>query len=112
MDELIEKYMKTSEEVTEAAKNPEVVAKVEHTVILWCKNIERVLALSKQMRKETDTMGPLVELAYWRNLMAKMCYIIQQVQDRKFVNFIQVLIHSKSRVLRVSRSSIIEFIFC
>ena len=33
--------------------------------------------------------------------MAKMCYIIQQVQEWKFISFIQVLVHSKSMVLRV-----------
>ncbi len=46
-------------------------------------------------------MGPLAELAYWRNLMAKMCYIIQQTQEWQLVNMIQVLMQAKSRVLRV-----------
>lgn len=103
MDEVFETYLKNAEDVVEVAKNPEIVAKVGHTVILWCKNIEKVLAISKQMRKETDTMGPLAELAYWRNLMAKMCYIIQQVQQWNVVNFIQVLVHAKSRVLKVGK---------
>jgi len=102
LDEVFDMVLKTSDDVLEASKNPEIVAKVEHNVILWCKSIEKVLALSKQMRKETDDMGPLAELAYWRNLMAKMCYIIQQVQQWQLVNFIQVLVHAKSRVLRVS----------
>jgi dynein heavy chain len=61
MDELYEKHLKTADDVMESAKNPEIVAQVEHTVILWCKNIEKVLALSKQMRKETDDMGPTGE---------------------------------------------------
>ncbi|CAG7714181.1 unnamed protein product [Allacma fusca] len=100
VDEIYEAYLRTPESTIQAAKNPQVVAKVEQVVISWCKNIERVLALSKQMRKETDVMGPLAELAYWRNLVAKMCYIIQQVQEWKFINFIQVLVHSKSKVLR------------
>lgn len=102
MDDIFQKYLKTSEEVIEASRNPDIVAKVEHTVIQWCKNFEKVLAMSKQMRKETDTMGPLAELAYWRNLMAKMCYIIQQTQQINVQNFIQVLIHAKSRVLKVN----------
>jgi len=104
MDEVFETCLKNAEDVVHVAKNPEIVAKVEHTVILWCKNIEKVLAISKQMRKETDTMGPLAELAYWRNLMAKMCYIIQQVQQWNVINFIQVLVHAKSRVLRVRQT--------
>ena len=34
--------------------------------------------------------------------MAQMSFIIQQVQDWKFITFIQVLVHSKSKILRVS----------
>lgn len=81
MDEIFEKYLKTADDVMESSRNHEVVAKIEHTVIVWCKNIEKVLALSKQMRKETDTMGPLAELAYWRNLMGKVHFykFFQQV---------------------------------
>jgi hypothetical protein len=101
MDVVYEKYIKTADSLMNAAKDPETVARVEHTVIQWCKNIERVLAISKQMRKETDTMGPYAELAYWRNLMAKMCYIIQNVQQLTVVSFINVLICAKSRVLKV-----------
>jgi len=93
--------LNTSEEVMIAAKNAEIVSQVEHAVSLWCKNIEKELALCKQMRKDTDDMDTLDELAYWRNLTAKLSYIIQQVQGWKVVSFIQVLVHSKSRVLRV-----------
>lgn len=102
LEELSESQIKTSDDIIAAAKNPETVQKVEHVVIMWCKNIERVLAISKQMRKETDNMGPLAELAYWRNLMGKMCYIIQQTQEKQLVNIIEVLKQAKSRVLRVS----------
>ena len=56
--ELYETHLKTADEVLESSKNPEIVAKVEHAVILWCKSIEKVLALSKQTRMETDDMGP------------------------------------------------------
>lgn len=108
MTELLEYRLSTPEKVMEAAKNAEVVAKVEHIVILWCKNIERVLALSKLMRKDTDAMGPNAELAYWRNLHAKMCFIIQQLQQWEFVHFIQVLIHSKSKVLRVRQFNVYQ----
>ncbi|ODM96104.1 Dynein heavy chain 5, axonemal [Orchesella cincta] len=100
LDDISETAIKTTDDILEASKNPDVVQKIEHAVILWCKNIERVLAISKQMRKETDSMGPLAELAYWRNLMAKMCYIIQQTQEWQLVNYIQVLLQAKSRVLR------------
>lgn len=102
LDEIYETSIRTTEDIITAARNPDVVQKIEHAVILWCKNIERVLAISKQMRKETDNMGPLAELAYWRNLMAKMCYIIQQTQEWQLVNMIQVLMQAKSRVLRVN----------
>jgi len=131
MEDVYEKFIKTADSLMNAAKDPETVARVEHTVVQWCKNIERVLAMSKQMRKETDTMGnlkqvdlsaefivihmkfmkiiflcaihlgPYAELAYWRNLMAKMCFIIQQVQQLSVVSFINVLNCAKSRVLKV-----------
>jgi len=57
MEDVYEKFIKTADSLMNAAKDPETVARVEHTVVQWCKNIERVLAMSKQMRKETDTMG-------------------------------------------------------
>jgi len=109
MTEIVQKYLITPEKVLESAKRPEAVTAVEHIVILWCKNIERVLALSKLMRKDTDAMGPNAELAYWRNLHAKMCFIIQQLQQWQFVHVIQLLVLSKSKVLRVSRVSILHF---
>ena len=65
MDEIYDNYLKTTEAALDAASKPRIVAKVEHVVNSWCKNIEKVIALSKQIRKETDNMGPLAELAYW-----------------------------------------------
>lgn len=109
LNEISEGAIKTTDDILASAKNPEIVQLIEHAAILLCKNIERVLATSKQMRKETDNMGPLAELAYWRNLMAKMCYIIQQTQEWQLFNMIQVLMHAKSRVLRVRKMNFQSF---
>jgi len=37
----------------------------------WCKVVERVLAESDLIRKESDDVGPSTELDYWKARMAK-----------------------------------------
>lgn len=65
MDEIHDTYLYTTQAALDASAKPKTVAKVENVVNLWCKNIEKVIALSKQIRNETENMGPLAELAYW-----------------------------------------------
>ena len=41
------------------------------TLLGWCKTVERVLAESDLIRKESDDVGPSTELDYWKARMAK-----------------------------------------
>jgi len=44
----------------------------------WCKVVERVLAESDLIRKESDDVGPSTELDYWKARMAKFNRCAQQ----------------------------------
>ena len=57
VDDIFEAFLKTSEETIIASKNPIVVEQVETIVNVWCKNIEKVLALSKQIVRAHHRIG-------------------------------------------------------
>ncbi len=44
---------------------------MEELLGLWCRQIEKVLTESEQIRREADDVGPSAELNYWKMRMAK-----------------------------------------
>ncbi|XP_070548103.1 dynein axonemal heavy chain 8-like [Ptychodera flava] len=91
----------SASECISAANNPETLTAVEELVLLWCKQIEQVLAESDQMRKEADDTGPLAELEHWRFLNAKFNSILQQIKGKKCKTAISILHAAKSKVLKI-----------
>ena len=42
--------------------------------------VNKVLAESEQMRRESDNIGPRAELQYWKDRMAKFSSLIDQIK--------------------------------
>ncbi|KAK9893078.1 hypothetical protein WA026_023570 [Henosepilachna vigintioctopunctata] len=57
--------------------NKELVQKVESVVRVWNKKIERALVQYEQLRKEDEFVGPLEEVEYWRNQLARFTSIVE-----------------------------------
>jgi len=54
-----------------AGKNLELLEKMEALFNVWHGQIEQVLTEHEQIRREADSIGPDVELQYWKNRMDK-----------------------------------------
>ena len=78
-------------------------------VVLMMKNKEikilffivKVLAESEQMRKEADDTGPVAELEHWRQRRAKFNTLLDQMKSFDCKTVIAILMHAKSKVLKV-----------
>lgn len=56
---------------------------------------------SQQLRRETETIGPSAELAYWRRLFAQFSSIISHIKSPHTQSFIQLLTEAKSKLIKV-----------
>lgn len=54
------------------------------------------------MRKEADDTGPIAELEHWRQRRAKFNTLLDQMKSKQCKTVIGVLMHAKSKVLKVS----------
>ena len=60
------------------------------------------MAESEQMRKEADDTGPIAELEHWRQRRAKFNSLLDQMKSQQCKTVIQILLHAKSKVLKVT----------
>lgn len=58
---------------------------------------------SQQLRRETETVGPSVELAYWRRLLARFSSIISHLKSPYTQSFIKLLTEAKSKLIKVKK---------
>ncbi|KAL3274758.1 hypothetical protein HHI36_019544 [Cryptolaemus montrouzieri] len=59
--------------------NKDLIQKVEFAVRIWNKKIERALVQYQQLRKEDEFVGPLEEVEYWRNQLARFSSMFEFV---------------------------------
>jgi dynein heavy chain len=88
---------KDPSEYQNAAHHPEISAGLEQLVTEWCKQVEKVLAESEQMRKEADDIGPNAELAHWKARLIKFNSINDQLRSPTCQKVVGILIASKSK---------------
>ncbi|XP_075002904.1 dynein axonemal heavy chain 8 isoform X1 [Calonectris borealis] len=93
--------LQSFEKVTAAADNPDMVHQLEEVLMIWYRQIERVLIESKQMRKEADDSGPLTELEHWKCMSAKFNFIIEQIKGPNCKAVINVLNVGHSKLLKM-----------
>ncbi|XP_045464438.1 dynein axonemal heavy chain 8-like isoform X2 [Harmonia axyridis] len=73
--------------------NRELIRKVECAVRIWNKKIERTLVQYEQLRKEDEFVGPLEEVEYWRNQLARFSSIVNFISSdtcNRLVNFLKL----------------------
>ncbi|XP_064365601.1 dynein axonemal heavy chain 8 [Dromaius novaehollandiae] len=93
--------LQSFEEVTAAADNSDMVRQLEEVLMIWYRQIERVLIESEQMRKEADNSGPLTELEHWKCMSAKFNFIIEQIKGPNCKAVINVLNVGHSKLLQM-----------
>ncbi|XP_010219892.1 PREDICTED: dynein heavy chain 8, axonemal [Tinamus guttatus] len=93
--------LQSFEEVTAAADNPDMIRQLEEVLMIWYRQIERVLIESEQMRKEADNSGPLTELQHWKCMSAKFNFIIEQIKGPNCKAVINILNVAHSKVLQM-----------
>uniref|UniRef100_A0A8B9E3F0 Dynein axonemal heavy chain 8 n=1 Tax=Anser cygnoides TaxID=8845 RepID=A0A8B9E3F0_ANSCY len=93
--------LQSFEEVTAAADNPDMVHQLEEVLMIWYRQIERVLIESQQMRKEADNSGPLTELEHWKCMSAKFNFLIEQIKGPNCKAVVNILNVAHSKLLKM-----------
>ncbi|XP_072356695.1 dynein axonemal heavy chain 8-like [Scyliorhinus torazame] len=93
--------LRSFEQVTAAASNPEIILQLENLLLTWHNQLEQVLARSNQVRKEAEDSGPLTELEHWKCTSAKFNSIIEQLKGNHCKAVINVLNTSHSKMLKM-----------
>lgn len=83
----------------DASAHPDIITSLQHLVTEWCKQVEKVLAESEQMRKEADDVGPNAELAHWKARMIKFNCIYDQLKSASCQQVVGILTAAKVRNL-------------
>ncbi|XP_068084800.1 dynein axonemal heavy chain 8 [Anabrus simplex] len=99
-EELWTGVLSEPQEVKESSTKPDIIKKVEEVVLGWALQIEQVMAICNQLRREKETIGPMAELVYWRRLLARYTSIVEHLRSIQCKNFILALTLAQSRVLR------------
>ncbi|KAG8199526.1 hypothetical protein JTE90_009368 [Oedothorax gibbosus] len=73
---------------------------VEEMMIEWIQKIQEVVAESGLIRVETDDVGPLNELCYWRYILCKLSSVAEFVATNKVQTCIRILETAHSRILK------------
>ncbi|CAG5116908.1 unnamed protein product [Candidula unifasciata] len=79
----------------EAAKNKELVKRLEISVIHWARQIKDVLAIQDAL-EVAENSGPLDEIKFWRNRCADMSGITEQLEQEGVKHITRVLELAKS----------------
>lgn len=91
--------LRTPHDLEQAAAHQPFVDHLQSLLQSWCKQVEKVLAESEQMRKEADDVGPRAELEHWKQRMAKFNGLLDQIKGPVCTAVVNVLHLSKSKHL-------------
>ncbi|CAF0752408.1 unnamed protein product [Didymodactylos carnosus] len=81
------------------AQNSDFIVECEKLMDKWCKQIEKILAESEQIRREADDVGPSAELIHWKQRMATFNNLLEQVKSSRCRSVVGVLQSSKSKTI-------------
>lgn len=95
------KGVNSSSDIFKCASNPELVEAAEACTQTWCKEIEQIITMSEQMRKESDDVGPHIELEYWKKRMAKFDSLTASLRNPQCRAIINILVAAKSKIIKV-----------
>ncbi|NWH76882.1 DYH5 protein, partial [Piaya cayana] len=78
----------------------EVTEKLEEVVMIWIKEIRRVLVASEQIRRGTDDVGPSAELEYWKARMSSFNSLLDEIKSSRVRKIISILQAARSKTLK------------
>ncbi|NXN99460.1 DYH5 protein, partial [Rhinopomastus cyanomelas] len=78
----------------------EVTEKLEEVIMIWIKQIRRVLVKSDQMRREADDVGPSAELEHWKMRMSMFNSLLEEIKSSRVKKIISILQAARSKTLR------------
>ncbi|XP_076295220.1 dynein heavy chain 8, axonemal kl-3 [Lasioglossum baleicum] len=93
-------YLSMPGDIEKNATNLSAIHGVENVVRKWMKCIERAVVESQQLRRETEEMGPNVELFYWRRLLVRFSSIIEHIKSPVAQKHIEFLTRVKSKHMK------------
>ncbi|KAK4886462.1 hypothetical protein RN001_002733 [Aquatica leii] len=76
IDNNMTEQINSVEKINACYRDNVIFNKVENTVRLWHKQIEKTITQFQQLRKEDEFVGPIVEIEYWRKQLAKFTSIL------------------------------------
>ncbi|CAF4116331.1 unnamed protein product [Rotaria sp. Silwood2] len=79
------------------AQNGDFIIECEKLMDKWCKQIEKILAESEQIRREADDVGPSAELIHWKQRMATFNNLLEQIKSSRCRAVVGVLQSAKSK---------------
>ncbi|KAM8728478.1 dynein axonemal heavy chain 8-like [Acanthopagrus schlegelii] len=86
-----------------AAADFGMVHQLEEILMQWYKQIEQVLIVNDQLRKEIDSAGPLSELEHWKKMSLRFNSIINHIKGPECKAVVMVLHISQSKILKTWR---------
>lgn len=87
--------------VRETSMNVDIVKEVENIIKEWNLKISKVITESQQLRRESDRVGPILELEYWRRQLAKFMSIIEHIRRPETKMYIQLMFQARSKIIKV-----------
>lgn len=75
---------------------------IEAQTRTWCKYIEKALVQFRQLRKEDETMGPDVEITYWRQQLIRFLGIVEFIETKDCIAYIDFLDSIFSPTIKVT----------
>ena len=86
--------------IARAGSDTEIVSAFESVLDEWCTGIEKVVSQSDASRRESDEAGPKSELDYWKNRMAQINSVSEQLKGHDCKLVVAVLSAAKSKGLK------------
>ncbi|VDP74906.1 unnamed protein product [Echinostoma caproni] len=81
----------------------ESMERLNRLVQKWGNEIEKLLNQSEQIRRESDDIGPSVELAYWRGRMIRFANLIDEMRTPPVQAVIMALQYARARIIKYWR---------
>lgn len=100
-EDIYNEYLTTPEKVRETSMKVDIVKQVESIIRTWKTKIIKVITESQQLRRESDRVGPTLELEYWRRQLSKFMSIIEHIRRPETKMYIQLMIQARSKIVKV-----------
>lgn len=92
-------------QITETSRNRNLVYEVEKSFLRWMRQIETIITQGQQIQRNPPDVGPINELEYWQSVLTRYTSIVEFVSSKPFLNHLECLVQSKSKIVRQWKSN-------